>query len=1000
MKTAFAVVIAILSLSSLSSAEALEDDWDAFADAFKSSYVAMELPSLQLSYAKNIEALQTEDQLISQRDRFQAALERLDVFEISSLSKKQRLDYQLIRYESQVNLERIELGLRWYELEVGAIPEGGLRGVPMGEEWYAYFLKKWVDASATPERIYALGEAEVARVKSEIDKIRISRGLDASEFKDRIREKEFFYHSAEEVRVAFEAAQNALFEKLPEFFPYIEEVGPTAIVRGTNRELTQVPAFYNHRTLYFNYFDTPFNRRQIYWIYLHESVPGHHYQVSLANDLPQSEIQTLFSYPGYVEGWAAYIEDLGLEIGLYDDVYSELGKWEWDLIRSVRLVLDVGLNYYKWSDEKALTYWKSHIEDLDDIGQREIDRMKRWPAQVVTYKQGAKQFLRLKDKAVADNGLSLYDFHQMLMDVGPLPLSTLDKYLSDGLPSYAGDSDERIGKVAVTKDLRYYNGPDSHPEKHKLDLYLPEANPSAPILLWIHGGAWSIGDRKNEAALAMRFAERGVGVAAMSYRLSRPHLPGSDTPTSGVTHPEHIKDVAQAFGWLKKNIAKFGGEQREIFVGGHSSGAHLAALLATNPKYLAAHGLEVNDVAGVIPIEGAYDIEQYRSVLISQGDEAGAKEHIEVVFGTDRDEWKDSSPALFLKGSSVPFLVVTGDQDAFNQYAEPFVEASKYASDVRFFHARNRNHSTVYKNIIAEKPDFVRREIINFIRKRSPNAPAESGSGSSMGSFSYPDNEFPGIEPKVFSSGFISKKDEFEFRMSISSDGTEYYYSTYDAAEKNYRTMATRYEDGQWTEPRLFAPTGLGDFEPFISHDGNRFYFSSNRAPAKGIKDSNIWKMERVNGHWGEPKSMPFNTSGSEWVACEALSGNIYFARFDDEDEADIFVYDPEKKVSNRLDVVNEKGSAEFEPFIDADERFMVFSTSRDGDENAASIYISVKTQDSWGKPVSLGERINNGQRIYSPNVSPDQKYLFFSREGEFYWVDFEQTLALVNVDI
>ena len=132
-----------------------------------------------------------------------------------------------------------------------------------------------------------------------------------------------------------------------------------------------------------------------------------------------------------VEGWAAYVEELGKTIGVYRTIYAELGKWEWDIVRSVRVALDVGLNYYGWSDEEALQFWKKHIPNQDDIAMREIRRMKRWPAQVVTYKYGAGKLLDWQAYAQAQQGddFNLKDFHTQVLQHGALPFSILEKII-------------------------------------------------------------------------------------------------------------------------------------------------------------------------------------------------------------------------------------------------------------------------------------------------------------------------------------------------------------------------------------------------------------------------------------------------------------------------------------------------------------------------------------------------------------------------------------------
>ena len=193
--------------------------------------------------------------------------------------------------------------------------------------------------------------------------------------------------------------------------------------------LSQVPAFYSDNTLYYNFFDQPFNKRQIAWVYLHEALPGHHYERSYSRALEPSPVQQLFYTSGYSEGWAAYVEEIGNEIGAYQNIYDELGKWEWDIIRSVRVPLDVGLNYYGWSDEQALEFWRRHITGQDDIGRREIARMKRWPCQVITYKYGADKILQWKARFEEQPGFSLKAFHGEVLKRGPLPFSILEGLL-------------------------------------------------------------------------------------------------------------------------------------------------------------------------------------------------------------------------------------------------------------------------------------------------------------------------------------------------------------------------------------------------------------------------------------------------------------------------------------------------------------------------------------------------------------------------------------------
>jgi len=168
---------------------------------------------------------------------------------------------------------------------------------------------------------------------------------------------------------------------------------------------------------------------------------------------------------------------------------------------------------------------------------------------------------------------------------------------------------EKLLEVTVFRDLPYVAG-DAVDDRQKLDLYVPTGEGTWPVLLWIHGGAWAVGHRRDEEALARRFAERGIAVAAADHRMSRA-LWIDEKLAEGIQHPEHVKDCAAAFAWLVEHAGERRLDPERMYVGGFSSGAHLSALLATDPRYLKAHGLESDRIRGALPVGGAYDMVAY-----------------------------------------------------------------------------------------------------------------------------------------------------------------------------------------------------------------------------------------------------------------------------------------------------------------------------------------------------------------------------------------------------
>src|SRR5204863_1542540 len=143
----------------------------------------------------------------------------------------------------------------------------------------------------------------------------------------------------------------------------------------------------------------------------------------------------------------------------------------------------------------------------------------------------------------------------------------------------------------------YTDGPEDQLAKHKLDLYIPKGKTNLPVLFFIHGGAWTSGDRTQYPPLGNRYASEGILTVVPSYRLA-PKFP----------HPAQIEDTAAAFAWTVRNISARGGDTNRIFVAGHSAGAHLVALLALDEKYLTAHQLSPKLIRGVLGFSGAYNL--------------------------------------------------------------------------------------------------------------------------------------------------------------------------------------------------------------------------------------------------------------------------------------------------------------------------------------------------------------------------------------------------------
>lgn len=248
-------------------------------------------------------------------------------------------------------------------------------------------------------------------------------------------------------------------------------------------------------------------------------------------------------------------------------------------------------------------------------------------------------------------------------------------------------------QVEVITDLAYYDGPDFDPQKHILDLYRPEGLSDAPVLIFVHGGAWVSGDKSLYSYIGRAFAQQGFTTVVVNYRL-----------TPEVVHPDHIHDVARAFAWVYQHIAEYGGDPEQIFLSGHSAGGHLAALLALDGRYLAAEGLSTDPIRGVIAISGIYNLNEMPGFT--------------AVFGTDPQARRDASPIAYVGPHLPPFLLLYAQFDlpSLDAQAEEFGTAlGEQGGEVQVVEIPLRDHVTIV-GLIGRSGDPTTEEMLDFLR--------------------------------------------------------------------------------------------------------------------------------------------------------------------------------------------------------------------------------------------------------------------------------------------
>lgn len=265
------------------------------------------------------------------------------------------------------------------------------------------------------------------------------------------------------------------------------------------------------------------------------------------------------------------------------------------------------------------------------------------------------------------------------------------------------------------KNLSYLEGGS---ELQQLNLLIPEGAGPHPLFIWIGGGAWSFVDRHVEMDFARQLAKQGIAVASVGHRLS-PAVWQDPPKTTGISHPAHIRDIAQAFVWLHENAATYGYDKESIFIGGFSSGAHLAALLTMDGRYLENLGSSQEHIKGVIPIGGAFDIMHYREYLANSGQPHLAEQHVDAVFGATKEAHIDASPSTYIEHLKTPMLLIS--DNSLYAYTKVFEEQLKEAeyTDCDIIHISRYGHGPLWKHLSFDEKSEYRDIMVNFIKRRT-----------------------------------------------------------------------------------------------------------------------------------------------------------------------------------------------------------------------------------------------------------------------------------------
>jgi len=345
-------------------------------------------------------------------------------------------------------------------LEVSYIPAGreqpGIAALPDGAKYYQFLINRTTTTDLTAAQIHQIGLDEVGKDEAAMLAIAQKLGFkDLASFRASLKTNPKLHPaSADALVAAYKSYLGPMQARLPQLFGTLPKAPFEVATVPDYAAKTSAPAYYEEGTpdgsrpgrLFVDTYDAADrNLYSVESIAYHEGIPGHHLQISIAQEMKDvPEFRKYEQYTSYVEGWAFYSEHLGKDIGLYQDPYSDYGRLENETWRAIRLVIDTGVHSEGWTRDQMVQYFRDHSAMDEPSMQAEIDRFIAWPSQALAYKIGQLKILELRDRAQKALGdkFDIRAFHDQVIDSGALPLDVLeqriDAWIAAQKPAAAG----------------------------------------------------------------------------------------------------------------------------------------------------------------------------------------------------------------------------------------------------------------------------------------------------------------------------------------------------------------------------------------------------------------------------------------------------------------------------------------------------------------------------------------------------------------------------------
>jgi len=326
----------------------------------------------------------------------------------------------------------------------------GYSELPGGKDWYGYLVKTNTTTDLTPEEIHEIGKQEVARILDEMRQVMAEVGFegDLQDFFEYVQvEDSFYFESSDEVIAGYDALRERVKAALPDYFDLFPkadfEIRPVEEFRAQ----TAAGASYQPGTpdgsrpgvFYVNTFNLKAQPKfGMETLYIHEAEPGHHFAISIAQEIDGLPMFRRFGgETAYDEGWALYAESIGREMGLFTDPYQFYGRLSDEQLRAMRLVVDTGLHYYGWTREQAIEYMTQNSSMADTDIESEVERYMTIAGQALAYKIGQRAIREMRNRAEKELGddFDIKAFHRQILIDGSLPMGVLGTKIDEWVAS-------------------------------------------------------------------------------------------------------------------------------------------------------------------------------------------------------------------------------------------------------------------------------------------------------------------------------------------------------------------------------------------------------------------------------------------------------------------------------------------------------------------------------------------------------------------------------------